>query len=114
MDEAAELLVGQVTRRAFLGAAGASVLAGAAGAARTSRLVAPAGSDASTPRVVIVGSGIAGLGCAYRLWASRGIRPEVYEFNTVPGGSRSASTRRSTASWAGERATSISPASKRP
>ena len=39
-----------------------------------------------SPRVVIVGSGIAGLGCAYRLWARHGIRAEVYEYNTVPGG----------------------------
>jgi monoamine oxidase len=36
--------------------------------------------------VVIVGSGIAGLGCAYRLWTRHGIAASVYEYNTVPGG----------------------------
>src|ERR1700728_1364280 len=83
VDEAAELLDGQLTRRAFLGVAGAGVLAGTAAAPR---LAGSASSDPGKPRVVIVGSGIAGLGCAYRLWARHGIRPEVYEYNTVPGG----------------------------
>jgi monoamine oxidase len=83
VDEAEELLAQPVTRRAFLGAAGAGVLAGAGGAPRRP---APARSGRGSPRVVIVGSGIAGLGCAYRLWARYGIRPEVYEYNTVPGG----------------------------
>ncbi len=36
---------------------------------------------------MIIGSGIAGLGCAYRLWQSRGIASEVYEYNADrPGG----------------------------
>ena len=83
VDEAAELLDGQLTRRAFLGVAGAGVLAGTAAAPR---LAGSASSDPAKPRVVIVGSGIAGLGCAYRLWARHGIRPEVFEYNTVPGG----------------------------
>jgi monoamine oxidase len=81
LDEAEELLARPVTRRVFLGAAGAGVLAGA-----MPRRPAPAGSGRGSPRVVVVGSGIAGLGCAYRLWASHGIRAEVYEYNTVPGG----------------------------
>jgi monoamine oxidase len=39
------------------------------------------------PRVVVIGSGIAGLGCAYRLWARHGIHSEVYEYNAArPGG----------------------------
>ena len=83
VDEAAELLDGQLTRRAFLGVAGAGVLAGTAAVPRLA--AAPASSDPAKPRVVIVGSGIAGLGCAYRLWARHGVRPEVYEYNTVPG-----------------------------
>jgi monoamine oxidase len=77
------LLDGQLTRRAFLGVAGAGVLAGTAA---VPRLEASASSDPAKPRVVIVGSGVAGLGCAYRLWVRHGIRPEVYEYNTVPGG----------------------------
>jgi monoamine oxidase len=37
--------------------------------------------------VVIVGSGIAGLGCAYRLWHEHGIASNVYEYNAErPGG----------------------------
>jgi monoamine oxidase len=43
-------------------------------------------SGGATPEVVIVGSGIAGLGCAYKLWREHGIRARVYEYNTVPGG----------------------------
>lgn len=37
--------------------------------------------------MVIIGSGLAGLGCAYRLWTRHGIRSDVYEYNAVrPGG----------------------------
>ena len=50
----------------------------------TGKASARAGRGA--PRVLIVGSGIAGLGCAYRLWAKYGIKAEIYEYNTVPGG----------------------------
>jgi monoamine oxidase len=83
VDEAAELLTRPVTRRAVLGAAaGAGVLA--ATGAMPGR--AASARDVGSPRVVIVGSGIAGLGCAHRLWARHGIRAEVYEYNTVPGG----------------------------
>ena len=38
--------------------------------------------------MVIIGSGIAGLGCAYRLWAAHGIRSEVYEYNADRAGGR--------------------------
>jgi monoamine oxidase len=38
-------------------------------------------------RIIIVGSGIAGLGCAHRLWQEHGIATEVYEYNAErPGG----------------------------
>jgi monoamine oxidase len=82
-DEAGELLARQVTRRGFLGAAGAGALAGTVAAARRP---VPARSGRDSPRVVVVGSGIAGLGCAYQLWARHGIKAEVYEYNTRPGG----------------------------
>ena len=37
--------------------------------------------------MVIIGSGIAGLGCAFRLWRSYGLASEVYEYNPArPGG----------------------------
>ncbi len=84
LDEAAELLARPVTRRAVLGAAGAGALA--AGSGLVARHPASAGRARPSPRVVIAGSGIAGLGCAYRLWAQYGIRAGVYEYNTVPGG----------------------------
>jgi monoamine oxidase len=81
LDEAEELLARPVTRRAFLGVAAAGAVAGLGVASR--RAVSARGG---APRVVIVGSGIAGLGCAYRLWARHGIKAEIYEYNTVPGG----------------------------
>ena len=40
----------------------------------------------SEPRIVVVGAGIAGLGCAYRLWTKYGKHADVYEYNSVPGG----------------------------
>jgi len=72
-----------MTRRAFLGVAGAGAVAGL-GVAPGRPVSAREGRG--FPRVVIVGSGIAGLGCAYRLWARHGIKAEVYEYNSVPGG----------------------------
>ena len=59
--------------------------ADAAGAGRRPGGPADAAGPAS-PRVVIVGAGIAGLGCAYQLWHQHGIRSDVYEYNTRPGG----------------------------
>ena len=82
LDEARDLLSRPLTRRGFLGTAGAGALAGLGAAAAPQ---APAAGRTS-PRVVIVGAGIAGLGCAYRLWTKYGIRAEIYEFNSVPGG----------------------------
>ena len=53
---------GRTTRRAFLRRAGA----GALGLAALGRLT-PAGRAAASPRIVVVGAGLAGLTCAYRL-----------------------------------------------
>jgi monoamine oxidase len=103
-DEAADMLAehaaaaaaaedpghGTVSRRAVLGGAGAAALASAVPAAWLSPPRATAGSD---HRVVIIGSGIAGLGCAYRLWAGHGIRSEVYEYNAIRAGGRIATLR---------------------
>jgi len=83
LDEAGQWPGPAVTRRKFLGAAGAGALAGAG---LLPDRAAAAGRGRGSPRVVIVGSGIAGLGCAYRLWAKYGIRAGVYEYNLVPGG----------------------------
>ena len=36
---------------------------------------------------MIIGSGPAGLGCAYRLWARHGIHSDIYAYNAArPGG----------------------------
>ncbi len=85
VDEAAEVLGQPMTRRGFLGVAGAGAVA-VAGLGAAVRGPASARSSQGAPRVVVIGSGIAGLGCAYRLWAKYGIRADVYEYNTVPGG----------------------------
>jgi monoamine oxidase len=72
-------------RRSLLAGAGA----GALGVAVPAALSSPAAAARSgrRERVVIIGSGLAGLGCAYRLWRRHGIRSEVYEYNAVrPGG----------------------------
>ena len=84
VDEAADRLAQPMTRRGFLGVAGAG--AAVAGLGVAANRPAPARADRGAPRVVIVGSGIAGLGCAYRLWAKYGIKSAIYEYNTVPGG----------------------------
>jgi len=90
IDEADEI-VQDLSRRRLLQGMGAAV----AGAVVPSKLLSsPAARDGSpahglsgtAPKVVIVGSGIAGLGCAYRLWSRYGIRSTVHEYNTNPGG----------------------------
>ncbi len=82
-DEADELLAQHLSRRHLLGLAGAGAVTGLAVAACGQ---APPSPVRSSPRVLVVGSGIAGLGCAYRLWREHGIKADIYEYNTVPGG----------------------------
>lgn len=85
VEEAGELVGRQLSRRRFLIGAGATLSA----AAMPGAFADPAGASPRTraaPRVVVVGAGIAGLGCAYRLWRNHGIHPTVYEYDTVPGG----------------------------
>ena len=92
LDEAAAVQADQygegVSRRALLGGAGTAALAVAFAGASPPRAAA-----GPSPRVVIVGSGIAGLGCAYRLWAAHGIRSEVFEYNASAAGGRIATLR---------------------
>ena len=85
IDEATDLVEEQVSRRRFLIGAGAA-LSAAAIPAGFAVPAAASSSGVSDPKVVVVGAGIAGLGCAYKLWRRHGIRSTVYEFNTVPGG----------------------------
>ena len=81
---------GTLSRRQVLGGAGAAGLAAMLplGCSQPARTAAGRG-----PRVVIVGSGIAGLGCAIRLWRRHGIRSEVYEYNPGRAGGRIATLR---------------------
>jgi len=91
VDEADEIVGHHLSRRRFLISAGAA----ATMAALPGALASPADasvrrqasrSDRAKPSVVIVGAGIAGLGCAYSLWRQHGIQADVYEYNTIPGG----------------------------
>ena len=87
VDEADDVLrENAVSRRTALAGAGSAALGLAIPAALGFR---PSGREAGghRPSVVIIGSGLAGLGCADRLWRQHGIRSEVYEYNSVrPGG----------------------------
>jgi monoamine oxidase len=83
VEEAADTLRGGLTRRHLLTGAGAAAL----GATLSAGWPEPARAAAdSRARIVVVGSGIAGLGCAYRLWHRYGVRAEVYEWADRPGG----------------------------
>lgn len=100
MDEATEIVDQAVTRRRFLTGAGAAAAAAVLPAALASPADAASrrdrearraagravGDDKAKPNVVIIGSGIAGLGCAYMLWRQHGIQADIYEYNTSPGG----------------------------
>src|SRR5215218_7935165 len=67
------------TRRQLL--AGGAGVAAAAAAAR----FAPAARAASSPRIVVVGAGLAGLSCAYRL-KQAGYTAQVHEASDRVGG----------------------------
>jgi monoamine oxidase len=83
LTESAELVQAALSRRRVLQGAGAAALALTVPA--TWSAPARAAVDPQT-RVVVVGAGIAGLGCAYRLWRKYGVRSEVYEWADRPGG----------------------------
>ncbi len=83
LSESAAIVGDRLSRRRVLQGAGAAALALAVPAAWPTPARAAADPDT---RVVIVGGGIAGLGCAYRLWHKRGIRSRVYEWAQRPGG----------------------------
>jgi monoamine oxidase len=83
VEEAADTIRGGLTRRHLLAGAGAAAL----GASLSTVWSEPASAAAhSRARVLVVGSGIAGLGCAFRLWRTHGIRADVYEWADRPGG----------------------------
>jgi monoamine oxidase len=73
-----------LTRRQFLQAAAA--VGGAAAAIPALRNIRPAAANAATaPRIVVVGAGLAGLTCAYRL-KQAGYQATVYEASSRMGG----------------------------
>jgi monoamine oxidase len=91
VDEADDILrEAAVSRRAALTGAGTAALGLAVPAVlghEPARADRAAIADGHQPRVVIIGSGLAGLGCADRLWRRHRIRSEIYEFNPDrPGG----------------------------
>jgi monoamine oxidase len=73
----------RITRRGLLQGAGGTALA--LGLAGCGAAASRASADREA-RVVIVGAGIAGLGCAYRLSQQHGIRADVYEWSERTGG----------------------------
>ena len=72
---------GGVSRRTVLGGAGAAALTAAVPAGWLSQPRPAPGRD---ERVVIIGSGIAGLGCAYRLWVRHGMRSQTTPRHWTP------------------------------
>jgi monoamine oxidase len=72
-----------ITRRRLLQGAGATAVAFGVGGAWPDG--SPARADRQA-RVVVVGAGIAGLGCAHELWRTYAIRAEVYEWSERAGG----------------------------
>jgi monoamine oxidase len=71
-----------------LGGAGAAALGVALPAGLASADPARAAATGHRPRIVIVGAGLAGLGCAERLWRRHRLASEVYEFDGDRAGGR--------------------------
>jgi monoamine oxidase len=86
VDEAQDIVGRPLSRRDFLVGAGAAVTALALPGVWAAPASASAHRQRRSGKVVVVGAGIAGLGCAYRLWNRHGIEADVYEYDTVPGG----------------------------
>jgi monoamine oxidase len=92
VDEAGDAVESGLTRRRLLQGVGVAAAAlpwgfASLAVAAPAASAAPSAAAAKThDRVVIIGSGIAGLGCALRLWHKHGIRAEIYEYNDQPGG----------------------------
>jgi monoamine oxidase len=79
VDEVLEDRAGRLRRRELI-AGGAGLAAAAMLSGRLSRALA-----ASAPRIVVVGGGLAGLTCAYRL-GQAGYRADLYEASDRLGG----------------------------
>src|SRR5688500_17962543 len=77
LERLAESRASRVDRRTFLTGFGAAAVG--------STLPRPAFAVTASPRIAIVGAGLAGLACADRL-RERGVAATVYEAATRPGG----------------------------
>jgi monoamine oxidase len=88
LDEAADVVAAGLSRRRLLQGAGVVAAAAALPIGLADPVVAgPSVRAAKSQRkVVIIGSGMAGLGCALRLREKYGIHSEIYEYNDQPGG----------------------------
>src|SRR5882672_11241780 len=85
LDEAIELHRRQLSRRQVLKGAGALGAAMVVASPPLAALARPRRRGAHDPRVVVVGAGLAGLSCAYKL-QQHGIRADLYESRDRVGG----------------------------
>jgi monoamine oxidase len=88
LDEAGEVVAAGLTRRRLFQQAGVVAAAAAVPLGLADRAVAAPSPRAgrSQPKVVIIGAGIAGLGCALRLREKYGMHADIYEYDDRPGG----------------------------
>ncbi len=85
MDEAIELRAAQISRRHLLKGAGVMGAAAAIAGPPLAALARPRRHGELDPRVVVVGAGLAGVCCAYKL-QQNGIRADLYEARDRVGG----------------------------
>ena len=85
MDEAIELRAAQISRRHLLKGAGVLGAAAAVAGPPLAALARPRRHGVNDPRVVVVGAGLAGVCCAYKL-QQNGIRADLYEARDRVGG----------------------------
>ena len=85
MDEAIELRAAQISRRHLLKGAGVLGAAAAIAGPPLAALARPRRHGELDPRVVVVGAGLAGVCCAYKL-QQNGIRADLYEARDRVGG----------------------------
>ncbi len=105
------LEAGRMTRRRLLQGAGATAVTLGLGNVWPGRSHAEGDPG---PRVVVVGAGIAGLGCAYRLWRRHGYAPRSTsgQIGRVVGSGLCAATS-TTASWSRSTPSSSTPSTRR-